>query len=124
MRTLTRETYYCDHCNKMYLTKGHCKIHELRCYRNPENHRDCFTCKGLVSNLKIETDGINIGGINIGKNHKVFYCKFIDVYVAPPKAEHRGNLHNCLDKMNVYMPKKCEAKEEKTFEDFLNDLNN
>src|SRR5690606_25557267 len=108
-------------CNKMYLTKGHCKNHERKCSRNPDNYRDCFTCKGLQER-KIDVDGKDSFGVNVQrKGAKVFYCSFIDMYVIPPKAEHKGNAYK-LDKMNVPMPKICDAKEEKTFEDFINEI--
>lgn len=123
MRTLTRETYYCDHCNKMYLTKGHCKIHEKKCSKNPENYRDCFTCKGLISDYIGYTETDKHGNIIDQRSVKVFYCSFIDMYVTPPKAEHKNNMY-VLDKQNVFMPKKCEAKEEKTSEDYFNEIFN
>ena len=121
MKTLTRKLYYCDHCNKMYLTKGHCKNHETKCSSNPDNFRDCFDCKGLIVDYPTITDFDKNGNKIKSKNINVFYCNLIDMYVIPPKAEHKGNAYK-LDKMNVTMPKKCNAKEPKTFEDFLNDF--
>lgn len=122
MRTLTRETYYCDYCNKMYVSKYFCGKHEHNCYKNPANFRDCFSCRGLVTDYigytQHDKDGNLIEQITV----KVFYCSLIDVYVTPPKAENKGNIYT-MDKDNIFMPKKCEAKEEKTAEDYLNDLN-
>ena len=120
MRTLTRKTYYCDHCNKMYLTKGHCKIHEIRCSNNPDNYRDCFTCKGLITDYKSICEIDKYGNSTTPRTVKTFYCSLIDIYVTPPKAEHKGNKY-VLEKDNIYMPRKCEAKEPKTTADYFND---
>ena len=37
------------------------------------------------------------------------------------RAENKGNIYT-MDKENIFMPKKCEAKEEKTAEDYFDDL--
>lgn len=121
MRTLTRETYYCDHCNKLYLSKYFCGKHEIQCGKNPNNKRDCFDCKGLVSDYMGYTETDKDGNTIEQKSVKVFYCRFIDVYVTPPKAENKGNMYS-LEKDNINMPKICSAKENKTSEDYFNDL--
>jgi hypothetical protein len=95
----------------MYLTKGHCAIHELRCSNNPENKRDCFSCSGLVSNYVGYTQHDKDGNKIKYESVKVFYCSLIDIYITPPKAQHKGNQY-VLDKDNVFMPKQCNAKEE------------
>ena len=120
MRTLTRETYYCDYCNKMYISKYFCGKHEHNCSKNPANFRDCFSCRGCKSIMGIVTESKN--GLKEPFEAKVFYCTLIDIYLTPPKAENKGNIYT-MDKENIFMPKKCEAKEEKTAEDYLNDLN-
>lgn len=117
MRTLTRETYYCDFCNKLYLSKYFCHKHEVNCSKNPENHRDCFSCAGCTKTKAILSDCQN--DLNESLEVQVFYCSFIDIYVTPPKAERNGNIYH-LDKQNIFMPKKCNAKQK--FSDvFLND---
>ena len=120
MRTLTRETYYCDYCNKMYISKYFCGKHEHNCSKNPANFRDCFSCRGCKSKMGMVTESKN--GLKEPFEAKVFYCTLIDIYLTPPKAENKGNIY-AMDKENIFMPKKCEAKEEKTAEDYLNDLN-
>ena len=121
MRTLKRETYYCDHCNKMYISKYFCGKHEIQCGKNPNNKRDCFDCKGLVTDYIGYTQHDKDGNLIDQRSVKVFYCSLIDVYVTPPKAENKGNMY-VLEKDNINMPKICGAKEDKTAEDYFDDL--
>jgi hypothetical protein len=36
-------TYHCDHCSKVYITKKVCVSHENMCYSNPAT-KSCMTC--------------------------------------------------------------------------------
>ena len=119
MRTLTRETYYCDYCNKMYISKYFCGKHEHNCSKNPANFRDCFSCRGCKKTIGTVTETKD--GLKEPFETNVFYCSFIDMYLTPPKAENKGNMYT-MDKENVFMPKHCKAKEEKTAEDYFDDL--
>lgn len=42
MRTVRKEVYYCDHCNKRYLSKAAINKHEPACTANPARH--CGIC--------------------------------------------------------------------------------
>jgi len=42
MKTVTKQVYYCDFCNKRGLSKGHMLNHELHCTLNPD--RECRMC--------------------------------------------------------------------------------
>jgi hypothetical protein len=42
------------------------------------------------------------------KEH-LYYCQKLDKYLIPPKAEHRGNAYNPVDKKdNIPMKKQCK----------------
>jgi hypothetical protein len=43
MKTVIKEVYYCDYCNKRYLSKYFASKHEKHCTLNPT--RECKMCK-------------------------------------------------------------------------------
>ena len=38
------KAYRCDYCNKLKSQKGNMKLHETKCFKNPDS-RSCITCK-------------------------------------------------------------------------------
>ncbi len=74
--------YKCSHCAKMYQREKMCERHEKRCNKNPENWRACSGCKFLD---KISTFDSS------DRIRSVFYCSKKDIYLHPPKSEHKGN---------------------------------
>ena len=43
MKTVVKNVYYCDFCNKRSLSASHTKKHEKHCTKNPD--RECGLCK-------------------------------------------------------------------------------
>lgn len=42
---IKKETIYrCDHCNKPYYSRSHCKEHEAKCLKDPKN-KGCYSCE-------------------------------------------------------------------------------
>lgn len=69
MKTVIKPVYYCDHCKKRGLSKGHMRNHEARCTANPDRY--CGLCKTkqplreIVDKLKarfILTEGVDAMG--------------------------------------------------------------
>lgn len=72
MKTVIKNVYYCDFCNKRGLSKPMMARHEHRCTRNP--NRECFMCgddhdlPSLIERFKKETEikEIKDGNADIG----------------------------------------------------------
>ena len=96
MKKLT--AYKCDHCGKFYQREKMCERHEKACNKNAENWRACSGCKFLskkrVTTIKGEKD--------------LFFCSKKDIFLHPPKSEHKGNVFDLGDTPNLPMPKECE----------------
>jgi len=102
MKTKIQETYRCDFCNKLYLSKHWCKIHEERCFHNPINDRPCFKCNYLSKkDYDIEYEYGN------DRTMKLFNCSKKDTYIYPPICGYRNN-EFCITGENIPMPKECK----------------
>lgn len=112
MKSEERTVYWCDHCNKKYLSEYWCGEHEKKCSHNPENDRACFSCVHLemVYDATIYWDDPR--GCEHEQKVNAFYCKKLDTYLIPPKAEHKGNAYEFGDTLNKPMPKECEHQNE------------
>jgi len=125
MKTETREVYFCGHCNKLYLRKKWALKHEKVCTYNPDNDRKCFRCDHCEK-LKNQ---MYFGNEELG-SVDICHCNKLDVYIYPPKVEHKGNafLSEDLGKDNIPMKKECEhfqmygLRDAKDVDDFFNFL--
>lgn len=50
------KVYRCDHCNKISISKGAIKLHEICCRKNPINHTPCASCKYLEKRVAYKLD--------------------------------------------------------------------
>lgn len=116
MRSEQRTVYFCDFCNKRYLSEYWCLKHEKRCDRNPENDRACFECAHLTMDHEATIYEEFYGGGDAERKVSAFYCKKLDKYVIPPVAEHKGNAYEFGDALNEPMPKECEYQNTIDFE--------
>jgi hypothetical protein len=106
MKIETRKIYTCDFCKKYYKSKRFGKLHEKRCYNNPKNFRDCFSCTNMEFK-KLEVILYSYGDRDNLTFSNCFFCKLLNVGLIPPIAKHRGNSFD-MKIENIDMPKKCE----------------
>lgn len=121
MITITKPTYKCEHCRKMYQVKGACEKHEKACSKNPINDRPCFDCdhceKVTVSHIFDTFQGEGKEFVSVLK------CKEKNIFLVPPKAEHRGNYYEGEslgdgELPNESMPKQCDKRKNGICEHF------
>ena len=107
MITITKPTYKCEHCSKLYQREGFAVKHEVSCAKNPLNKRKCFDCKhcDFIEDSIYEDTWM---GTEEEIKVKTFFCNAKDHYLHPPKAEHKGNVYEFGDKDNEPMPMECE----------------
>lgn len=113
MITETKEIYKCEHCKKLYQLKKYCLLHETTCKKNKENHRACFGCNNLTK--KTETIVYDTGYGESQRKVDLLYCTKLDIFLYPPKVEHKGNQYETHPKENKPMPKECSTFEELNF---------
>lgn len=110
MKTITKPTYECDHCKKLYKNKGWCEKHEVSCKKNPANYRPCFDCQHCE---KVQTTHYFDTYVGEGRERvNVLKCNAKGTYLIPPKAEHKGNRYEFGDIENDTMPLKCAIFDE------------
>lgn len=112
MKSEKRMVYWCDYCNKRYLSKGWCERHEKRCDKNPENNRACFNCIHLEMDNDAKVYWDDFRGMEHEQTVNAYYCKKLEKYLIPPKAEHKGNAYEFGNALNEPMPKECEHQNE------------
>ena len=121
MKEKIEKTFRCDYCNKLYLRRHACIEHEKRCSKNPDNFRACFDC------VHLEYFKEDLTKDSIWDEHTfrvpVFYCRKKDVYVYPPKNEHKKNAYSASDlgdgqKENIPMKKECADFEAQQYLDY------
>ena len=108
MKKEQRIVYWCEHCNNRYLSEYWCGEHEKKCSSNPENDRACFSCVHLEMDNEAIIYEDYYNGMRAERKVNAFYCKKLEKYLIPPKAEHKGNAYEFGDTLNEPMPKECE----------------
>lgn len=107
MKTVKKNMYQCEHCQKWYHRRHACEIHEKGCSSNPENRRPCFDCIYLdKKNKTIYHHHPYLGEIE--EDVKILHCSKLDKFIHPPKVEAKGNAFELGDEFNEPMPKSCE----------------
>lgn len=118
-KKVTKDVYYCDHCNKRYLSKYWVDQHEKWCLHNPENKRACCGCKHLdkVEHIEYEYHAYN------GQEFKIKYTAFVcnkykkGVYPISTERKVKEFGHHPFEEIdggyfpNEPMPKECEGFE-------------
>ncbi len=109
MKELTKKVFYCEHCNKHGLSKGHMNTHEKWCFHNPENKKACYGCANLE---EIVIDGYYADheGNDHTREFKGFHCKALDKKLYPLKCEKKNlpALYPGTFDDQEPMPKECE----------------
>lgn len=109
MRTTTRELYYCDYCNKMYLQEHWAAKHEPRCPKNPANARPCFRCEYLV---KADCNvWVQHGAWLDTVEKELLYCNAKHIFLHTPLNELKGRIYDVVDYVNDPMPLECDLFE-------------
>lgn len=112
----TKEVYRCGFCNKFYQRKHACLKHEVRCNKNPENERKCFTCEHLCmkeSRVDIGIDGYYTGEPII-EPKDAFFCNKLKVHLKLPISVHKGLSYDFVKYENIPMKKECELYNKET----------
>lgn len=100
--------YKCEHCKKLYIREANCKKHEMKCRRNPEHQRACYSCKHLekVKAVSVSYDPY-FGEVESGV--MVLFCKKMQKAVHPSFVEGYDSLRRSgVEILNEVMPKECE----------------
>lgn len=112
MKTITNATLYrCEYCNKLYQVGAACKLHEIRCVKNPENISACHCCDFITTRKKsISYDN---GYIDVDIERDTFFCSKKNIGLYPPKAFHKGIVAKYPDSFEgeEMMPKQCDLYE-------------
>ena len=117
MITITKPTYKCEHCSKLYQRKRFAVAHEISCKKNPLNIRKCFDCKHCKFILETLYEDTFQGESK--REVGTFFCSAKDHYLHPPKAEHKGNAYEFGEKTNEPMPMECDKFKSTTISEYL-----
>lgn len=115
MKIETREIYKCEHCNKLYQIKRYCEAHEKICIQNPDNNRACYNCSHLIKQRTTHYydayDGEHSEEVNI------LFCTKLEIYLYPPKVEHKKNWYELGDELNEPMKRECKHQNKTMYYD-------
>lgn len=109
MKEQLKKVFYCDHCNKHGLSKGHMKVHEQWCDSNPENKKACYGCANLKE-VEIDAVYFDYNGNDYTRKIKGFFCEKLERNLYPLKVERKGLVEKypgTFDEQDP-MPKQCE----------------
>ena len=123
MITVTKPTYKCEHCKKLYQSAKWCEKHEIACNKNPANYRKCLNCVHCeLVEIPIYED--MYGGGHSERMVNAFTCNKKEIYLVPPSSVHKGNAYE-MDEENVPMPLECEEYKDQSedMEAFFNKFN-
>lgn len=76
MKQITKEVYYCEHCDYYSLTKGVVTKHEKHCAHNPQNKHACLDCVHLEK-IKVDVE-FDYYGYPQTKTVEKYHCKALD----------------------------------------------
>lgn len=105
MITETKEIYKCEHCRKVYQVKRFAEVHEISCMKNPDNKRACFGCKHMNKRDYVLYYDTPMGEATRTVN--LCHCAKKEIFLYPPKVEHKGTSFELGDEFNEPMPKDC-----------------
>lgn len=114
--------YKCEHCPKRYYRKQDILKHEFNCSRNPKNFSACHSCVHLE---ETEVEYVYYTEEeSIIKKTTGFHCNKLNKDMYPFKAAKKGLpiKYPKTFKDQIQMPSACDFKEEKSLEEYLNNL--
>lgn len=100
----TKEIYKCEHCRKLYQRPVACKVHEIKCNKNPDNDRACLDCLHSIKKSVEAYPNIGEGIFTM----EVVFCEKKNTGIYPIQTEHKGNYVELVDYLNKPMPKTCK----------------
>ena len=80
--------------------------HELMCFQNPDNRRDCHSCEFLEK--KSVTISVDYYGQESERSVDVFHCSKLSKFLYTPQNEVKKNYFDLGDHLNEPMPKVCD----------------
>lgn len=109
MKTNTKPTYKCDHCNKLYQVKSACKRHEEElCRKNPKNHHRCFDGCRFLDKKETEVTYFDHNGYDWQEKKELLYCSSKEIFVYPFWIGNPTLQEDILNEVdNVVMPNNC-----------------
>ena len=116
MKIITKETYKCEYCGKLYQLKIPAIHHESKCRKNPDNWRVCHGCSNLEKKETLIYSGIDncFDGEPINNSVDFLFCTKKQIFLYTPQNEIKGNYHHLDENGNNFenypMPKECELK--------------
>jgi len=105
LKTIKKDVFYCEYCNKHTLHKGHTLRHEQLCFKNPENKRPCFNCHNLIKKTTDYT--YDWYGVENTIEVNLLFCVKKEVFLYTPQNQFKKNAYD-LDECNDPMPLECE----------------
>jgi hypothetical protein len=123
MKIITKPTYKCDHCGKLYQLKHFCKAHEPKCRKNPINNNLCLGCDNLEKR-EVKTyrevmylgENLGVGYDTPDKIRKLCYCSEKEIYVYPSYISNPLLSEDIEDEVeNEVMPNSCDKFKEKEY---------
>lgn len=112
MKTITKPTYKCDFCSKLYQRKNFAEQHEPKCRKNPDNKQRCYD--GCVHLVKKEvTYSYNAYDGEHDSKTEILFCdaKKEGVYPFWINGLLEEDIHGEIS--NNIMPKECDLFDEK-----------
>ena len=89
------EKWECEYCVKEYRTRGGCRVHEKRCFKNP-GMRACASCgykmfQQVVESVDFE-DGYDFGDawrvMMYIESTSTAYCDFLHAYLSKKQKDY------------------------------------
>lgn len=114
MKTKDCKIYICEHCGKKYFSKYFAEKHEVACYQNPANFRECYKCQSFGTSFgEVESFYSKTGT----KMVDAMFCKEKECFLLNPVSEMKGRKYEFENYTNEPMPIKCESFKLKTEDD-------
>ena len=115
MITITKPTYKCEHCKKLYQSAKWCEKHEIACNKNPANWRACGGCTHCDAKTATVMRMHSFLGHEVETEVEAYFCNEYKHFLYPPKVEHLGKPYETIGFKNLPMPKDCDQGVSKIF---------
>jgi len=124
MKIRTQEIYNCEHCNKLYLRKKSCEMHEKYCMKNEANIPKCFGCEFLSKEEGETRQGFDEDVKYFTPSH--FYCTKKSKVMHPIKLQRKIDSNSIKNEDVIVfleeteselMPKECDIFENEIIPD-------
>jgi len=91
--------YRCEHCRRLFEKRPAAVKHEDRCKKNPDNFRNCFSCKNLIKTKASLVDD--------GREVETLFCNARKVFLHTPINVKKGRIYD-TGELSYPMPIECD----------------